>query len=85
MDRIELGEEEREYIERTQPEFFAEENSHLPAMAMVQNEQDCIRCGQCVAACPADACTMMRIELDEGGVSTMLDGLDDKKVVHASA
>lgn len=69
LDRIELNEEERAYIENSQPEFFSEENGNLPALAMVQDEEACIRCGQCVAACPADACTMMRIELDEGGVA----------------
>ncbi len=71
FDRIELDSAEREYIEVNQPEFFAAGGSSQQAVAMIQDEQACIRCGQCVAACPADACTMMRIELDEGGATAI--------------
>ncbi len=71
FDRLELGAEERNYIDSTQPDFLA--NSSGTAMAMIQDEEACIRCGQCVAACPADACTMMLIELDEGGAAMIPD------------
>lgn len=69
LDRIELGVEEREYVGIDQPEFLTTGENSLPAIAMVQDEEICIRCGQCVAACPADACTMMRIEMDESGAA----------------
>lgn len=85
IHRIEIGAEECNYIEQQQPDFFASRNDGTIAVAIVQDEEACIRCGQCVAACPADACTMMRIELDEGGVTPMLGKQDDKKVLHASA
>jgi len=84
-DKIEIGAKELNYIEKQQPDFFANRNDGSTAVAMVQDEAACIRCGQCVAACPADACTMMRIELDEGGVTAMLGELDNKKELHASA
>ncbi len=68
IDHIVLGEEERAFLDRVQPAYLSDD-SDLPRMAMVQDEELCIRCGQCVAACPADACTMMRVEMGEGGVS----------------
>ncbi len=71
FDRVEADSVEREYIEKTQPKFFTAGGNSQQAVAMIQDEQACIRCGQCVAACPADACTMMRIELDEGGATAI--------------
>ncbi len=81
LDQIDLGSSERAYLAEVQPDYLSDDveapdagtpdagtpDAGMPRMAMIQDEEICIRCGQCVAACPADACTMMRIEMGEGG------------------
>jgi|CXWL01.1.fsa_nt_gi NADPH-dependent glutamate synthase beta subunit-like oxidoreductase len=54
---------------RTELEIRAEGDG-LPLVAMIKDDERCIRCGLCAIRCPTDAMTMERFSITEGLVPT---------------